>query len=354
MIFSTLFYTAFGVFSYEIQDPEGYIDNSVLETIPDGISKDSINEGVSPVIEVLLKNIVPTIKKTLLPIFEIIGTLLFCAISSVFLNSFKTTENNTFLRLLPSAVVIIIVSKNLYKIWGAFTDNCEKLFFMLNSIAASTVSLYALSGSVNSAAVSSMNNSVLITFFAGSLDYMLLPLLQICFSLNVTASICGINALSALSASIRKTYVFLLTVLTAVSGIIISIQNRVASVNDNLMVRGIKMAAGSFIPIVGGFISESVRTVAVSISSLKSSVGYLCLCAVIVFVSPVIVELFIYKLSFAVTGAAADLFGLSHESAFLRSSGELINYMIAFISAAAMIFIIVLMIFAGSVSAVSV
>ena len=110
------------------------------------------------------------------------------------------------------------------------------------------------------------------------------------------------------------------------------------------------MAAGSFIPIVGNAIGEASRTVAAGLGALKGTLGIICVIALAVCVLPVIIKMLITKLTLLTCAVFGDLLGLKREAAFIRSGGELINFTVALLSSVSLVFVINLMIFAGSAS----
>lgn len=79
---------------------------------------------------------------------------------------------------------------------------------------------------------------------------------------------------------------------------------------DNLGLKTLKYAVGNFVPIVGGFLSESVSTVLTSISVLKNAIGIAGVITVILICAvpmiKMIVMIFIYKLTAGIIEPLTD------------------------------------------------
>ena len=129
---------------------------------------------------------------------------------------------------------------------------------------------------------------------------------------------------------------------------VLSFQNTLAESNDSMMIRTAKLASGSFVPIIGGAVSEATGTVAAGLNTLKATLGVVSIIALAASVAPLLISLWFNKLSFLLGSALCEVLSLDRESGYLKSSGELIDFAIAIISAVTLVFVINLMIFAKS------
>lgn len=93
----------------------------------------------------------------------------------------------------------------------------------------------------------------------------------------------------------------------SITGIFLSLRSTVASVEDSVAVRGIKFAVGSFVPVVGGALSEAVGYVGGSLSYVKSTCGIAAICALLAVILPVIIKTAVSYVVFLIAKAASDI-----------------------------------------------
>ncbi|MBQ7821942.1 MAG: hypothetical protein IJ391_06655, partial [Clostridia bacterium] len=128
---------------------------------------------------------------------------------------------------------------------------------------------------------------------------------------------------------------------TAISAIM-TFQHTLASAADTLGARAVRFAASSFIPIVGSAVSEAVRTVSGSISYIRSAAGGICIVVIIIITLPTFVSLMLTRINLALSASLADMLGCERETKMLKEASSLINFLIAFVSLSAVMFIYLL------------
>ena len=104
------------------------------------------------------------------------------------------------------------------------------------------------------------------------------------------------------------------------------------------------MLAGRVIPVVGGAVGETLRTVAGSVSYLKSTVGTVGIVAVVLLLLPPLVTVVLYRLGLIAASACADLLGCSAEGKLLEAFVTVYGYLLAVmcISAVSAVFLLTL------------
>ena len=149
----------------------------------------------------------------------------------------------------------------------------------------------------------------------------ILPLIGISAALNVSGAVLPTLRISAVGDIIRKTAT---TVLGASAGLFsgfLCIKSVVASRADSLAVKGVKMASGTFIPIVGGALGEIYTTFSASVSLLKTTVGIYAVTAFFVIGIPVIINLAMWSISMKSAAAISDLLDCRQCSEVLKNIG---------------------------------
>ena len=133
---------------------------------------------------------------------------------------------------------------------------------------------------------------------------------------------------------------------------LLSVQTTLSAAADGTAARAAKMVASSVIPIVGGSVSETLRTVASGVQYIKSVVGVGAIALIIILLLPTLVSLVLTRLAFIISGCVADMLGCESESRLLGELGGVWGCMIAVVSMTAVMFILALSIFIKSAVAV--
>ena len=112
------------------------------------------------------------------------------------------------------------------------------------------------------------------------------------------------------------------------------------------------MASAAAIPIVGGSVGDTLRTVAAGVQYLKGVVGIGGIFLILLLVLPVLLSLLMTRLAFLLGGGVADILGCDAEGRLLGELGNVYGCMLAVVSMSAVMFILALVIFVRTTIAV--
>lgn len=142
--------------------------------------------------------------------------------------------------------------------------------------------------------------------------------------------------LSAAGELIRKTSTTVIGSAAAMFSGLLAIKSVIASSADGLAAKGIKLAAGTFIPVVGSALGEAYSTISGSLMLLKNTVGIYAILAFAAMCLPSVVNLALWILALRAAATLSDLLGNSQSSEILRNIGYMfstINTMLVFSAA---------------------
>ena len=151
--------------------------------------------------------------------------------------------------------------------------------------------------------------------------------------------------LSAVSDLIRKTVSSVLGICAAMFSGLLSIKCVIAGSADSLTARGVKLAANTFVPVVGGALSEAYSSVAGSLALMKNAVGAYGAIALFFIAAPPAVQLALWTLAMRAASAVAELLGCAQQAEMLKNIG----YVFAMTNTLLILCAAVLMISAGTV-----
>ena len=129
---------------------------------------------------------------------------------------------------------------------------------------------------------------------------------------------------------------------------LLSIQTQLQTGADTLAVKGLKFGASKFIPIAGGMLSDSIKTVTSSVTAIKSVAGVAGIVVIISTVIPPLCVLITTKTFFALLCAFAKSTAQEKAHSFLESATGVLNILLSLTIASSVAFLMVFAIFMKS------
>ncbi len=149
--------------------------------------------------------------------------------------------------------------------------------------------------------------------------FVLTPLTGVYLSVSLASAVAPGLKTEGLSEGLRKAASWVLTLIMTLFTGLLSIQTAIQGAADGVAMKTSRFLAGSFIPVVGGSVSEALGTVTSCLGLLKSTVGIYAVAAVALLLLPILLELCIWRLTLVLLTALCELFELPAAAAFLKA-----------------------------------
>lgn len=272
------------------------------------------------------------------------------------------------------AVMLIIAAANTFESFKPFQNTASYIFtlcgvsgvllpmFSLIESSASAVKgisllmdgfvpLYAGILTVGGQAATGTGMSFLLLFAAGLVgslsSFVIVPLMSCYLGVGVVGSVMPLGTTNRLGDGIKKAAMWILSLVLTVFIGILSIQTCVNRAADNLGLKTVRFMIGSFVPVAGGALSETLGTLMGSVGLLKSSVGMFAVVAIAAVVLPVVIEMLIWRLVLFGLEMVSELLGTQMKTDILRAADSVLAVLIGVMLFVAALFIISLGIIAG-------
>lgn len=189
-------------------------------------------------------------------------------------------------------------------------------------------------------AVSQISNNILV------------PLLNTFLGISVVSGISQRVNLNGFCELINKVLKWVLTFTMSVFTAILTMQSIISSSADSAGVKATRFAISSFVPLVGGALSEAYQTVRGCMGMLKSGVGVFAILATGTIYLPAIISCVLWLAAINIAIALAGVFDMGDIIKLLKSVTTVINSLIAILLCCMIIFIVssAIMLMAGGVS----
>lgn len=167
-----------------------------------------------------------------------------------------------------------------------------------------------------------------------------LPLLVISLALGTAGSLSERNRLASFSTAAAKCAMWLLGTSTALFTALLSMQSFVAAAADSIGQRAAKMTIGSFVPIVGGALSEAFGTVTGCLQMLRSTLGMFGVLATAALVLPTFFRCLSWSIALWLCRLAADTMGVSEAGRVLGVVGTVVKVLMGILAACALFLVV--------------
>ncbi|MBO5410119.1 MAG: hypothetical protein J6A60_02545 [Clostridia bacterium] len=146
--------------------------------------------------------------------------------------------------------------------------------------------------------------------------------------------------LSVVSDLIRKVMTVTLSACAGLFSGFLAIKSVLASAADSMGFRGIRFAANTLVPVVGGAISEAFASVSAAAGLIKNTVAVYAVAVFCFMCIPVIINFSLWILSMKIAGCIAQLIGASQCGEIINHTGFIFSMMNAVVLLSAAVFII--------------
>ena len=338
----------------EFEGVKDSLPNEALDALPEGVfssdadtQNDAIYEMTSPKYAFdLIKDITGAQMGSAARLFITLCALL---ILSSALNAMRSSISSSALGAamrfcMTGAVMASIIGVQFSQLEGVALF-FERISSLMNAMIPVGSAVLAMGGNVSTAAASSASLGVFLGVCETLCAKTVIPVTCACTALALCNTISSEIGLRGFASAIRKTYTFILGAIMTLLIATLSSQTALTAAADSAGARAAKLLTSSAIPIVGGTVGDTLRTVAGGVSYLKSVVGISGIVFVVILLLPVLVSLVLTRLVLLLTGGVADMLGCESEGKLLSELASVWGIMIAVVSMCAVMFIFALVIF---------
>lgn len=169
---------------------------------------------------------------------------------------------------------------------------------------------------------------------------LIVPLLKCILSLSIVASVSDKVSLNGFISLFRKTSKWVLCFCMSLFVAFITMKSIVTVSEDSISNKVVKFAINSFVPLVGGALSDAYQTVVSCVSLLKSGVGVAAMAAVFAIFLPAIAKCVIWQLVIAVSVSVCEVFENKKMCTLLNSLASVLSVVCAILLSIMVIYII--------------
>ena len=222
-------------------------------------------------------------------------------------------------------------------------SDVKTFFYELNAATAAFIplsaALYTMGGNINAAVSSStglMFTLGVVQFISG---VVVVPLFCFCVCTSFISCVSGDIVGGGVGSSVKKAFMTVLTVITAILGLSLSSQTLISSKADNLAMRSARIFTGN-IPVSGGVVSSSIGTIASSVELIRSVVGVGGIIVLLWLLLPVFLQLWIIRMVYNLLGSVSGALGQGGQQRLFCEISELYGILEGVVIMCSLVFIL--------------
>lgn len=314
--------------------------NSILEEENISVeNSESISDiSIWNIIEKIIGLFTESLKQPLSMLGKIIAICVLCSLAQSMM-----PVNAGMLKVFRTISVlssVTVIYDSIYSGFQMITDSLDRMSeFMLAYIPVFS-SVSAAGGSVASGGSYYALTLVLCEIIAAVSNKILMPFLSIVLAVSLVAAINPELSFCGAASSIKKCVQWILGGLMTIFTGLLTIQSITGSAADSLAARTVKFTASSFIPIIGGAVSEAYSTVYGSLGVIRSGTGTIGIIIICIIVLKPILIILSVKFVITLGKIINEMFGQREIAEFLNSTNAVLSMGLSVLIAFSVIFII--------------
>lgn len=353
--------TVSGAFSASATDYDRYgeqyeqmldgIPSDVVELLPDGLyshDAEQIGQAVEQMssFDFLLSRVADVLGVGLEDALRLFATLLGLVILSALLRQARTLMRSAALSgavsfCCTAAMIGAIVALQ-YDRLSVITAFLSDLNLLASSMIPLMGVLYAMGGNLTAAVVNNSGMMIFLTVCENLINRTVLPVTALCMCFAMAAAMSPSVDMKGVAGVIKKSFTMLLCFIMTLLMTVLAAQSTLAAASDGIAARTAKFVAGNFIPVVGGTVGDSLRTVAAGIKFMRANVGVAGIIIILLMLLPPLISVLLTRLAVMLSSTAARMLGCGDEAALLGELSGVYGYLLAVISACSVMFIFAL------------
>ncbi len=205
--------------------------------------------------------------------------------------------------------------------------------------------IYISAGNASLAQVSGTALTITLTVIETVYSKIMIPAVSVSFILSSVSAATGNSGIAYLSKTLRGMLTTAIVLIMSMTSIILSLQSGIAASADKFSARAIRFALGSYIPLVGGSLSESLSALTGSLGIIKQIAGTTGIVVIVLMLIPPLISLLMTRISLYLTSALSGMIGCEKTKSLLDEIGGTYTMLISIALSASLVFIYALSVF---------
>lgn len=296
---------------------------------------DNYNNVFSAVISLVFDGLA-----SLLPIFL---TIIAIAVLSSILNNLKSDSKNNVSQIVNFvcfAVIITILSVNFKNVIQQTSDCLSLMKSQMDAIFPIILTLISAIGGTVSVSIFKPVVAILSNWISSLFSGLLLPIFIISFLFTVIGSLSPNVKLNKFNSFLSSTFKWIVGFVFTMFSSFLAIQGISAGKYDGISIKASKFAIKSYIPIIGGYLSEGLDFIMLGSILIKNAIGVAGLIILFVTILSPLIQILLLKLGLQLVAGIVEPTNNKEISDLISSCSKVLLFPIVLILGVAFMYII--------------
>ncbi len=275
----------------------------------------------------------------------LMGLLLVCAAAKGVSSGIDGEKTASAFDFLSTAVISASLMGAQYGEIQRTVEFFDGIGSLMDAMIPVTGTVWAMGGNVSTAGVGTATLYLMLAATQRLVAGAVVPVCAVLAASAACSSLCGGNILGGFAGAVKKCYTFFIGLIMTVFVFVLGAQTTVAGAADTAAARSGKLIISTVIPVVGGAVGDTLRTVAGSASYIKSVVGIGGIILIFILTLPTLISLLLSRLTYLIVASVAESLGCHTESRLLGELGNVYGFLIGAVAVTAVAFTIALALF---------
>lgn len=291
-----------------INEGEKYIE----EVFPEINVEDLITKSISGDVNnsILYKSILKVLGKEIVTGITSIGYILVIVVIHSILKSIGENLGNDSVSkiayFIEYILIVTIILNSFVGIVTNITETITNLVAFMNSLVPILMSLIIATGQVATSTAIQPILILIIVFIGNVINLIVLPVITTTMILTIVSNISEKIQIDNLSKFLKSSVTWFLVFTITIFAGVLSLEGTLVSSVDGTVVKGIKLATSTFIPVLGKALGDSVDTVLGATSLIKNAIGFVGIVIIIGICVLPIIKLTILSIMYSLAGAISE------------------------------------------------
>ncbi len=274
----------------------------------------------------------------------IIASIIAISILGGMIGNLKPTNNGksigNIVHFVTYGVIIVFLGTTLTQIISTTTTTLTTIKGLFDGIFPILMTLLTAVGGTVSVGIYQPAIALLSNAFISLITYLLLPLFIFSMVFSIVGNLSNNIRLDKLVSFLQSTFKWLIGLCFTIFLGFVSIQGVMAGAVDGLSIRTAKYAIRSYIPIVGGYVSDGFSVIMASSMLIKNAVGGVGLFLLLSTVISPVLNLVIFMLSLKFMAGIIEPIGDKKIASFISDLSKSLTLLIALLVAVSFMYTI--------------
>lgn len=263
-------------------------------------------------------------------------------------SGFPNRSTDNVVHIVCYSVVIVVLLTGAVKVVGTVTETVEAMSSFSEAVFPVLLTLLAAVGGVSGAAVYQPFMGVLSGAVIGLIGTVIVPAFIATIVFAVVGNISENVRLNKLSKLFKSGAGWLIGIVFGLFGAFLTAQGITGGVIDRLSFNAAKFAVSSYVPILGGYLSDGFDLLTASLVLVKNAVGATGVIVLLAVVLYPLLQIAVFTLGLRLTAAVTEPIGDKRVSGVTASLADGMSLLVTALAGTGFMFFVLLMLIIGS------